>query len=154
MNKEKLIHNLNIYINSLNPFSSDDVREVLKEFLSDLKEFLEQKEDENALKATPQTKEGEWIPKAFSYDWYYPTCSVCGYENKGELNNYCPECGSRNLREKTHEEQGSNTSDVSKLKEKILKGLDDNVCIGIDCDVCPLQVGIMCKLRSYIHNMS
>ena len=39
--------------------------------------------------------EGEWIPKEFPYDWYYPTCSACGFENKGELNNYCPNCGKK-----------------------------------------------------------
>lgn len=36
---------------------------------------------------------GEWIPKKFPYAWYYPACSVCGFENEGELNNYCPNCG-------------------------------------------------------------
>lgn len=36
---------------------------------------------------------GEWIPRKFPYCWYYPTCSACGFENRGELNNYCPNCG-------------------------------------------------------------
>lgn len=47
-----------------------------------------------ALEKEPSRADGEWIPRKFPYDWYYPTCSVCGFENKGELSNYCPNCGS------------------------------------------------------------
>lgn len=44
--------------------------------------------------------QGEWIPKEFPYAWYYPKCSICGFENEGELNNYCPNCGARMVGDK------------------------------------------------------
>lgn len=57
-------------------------------------ELLNVKILEMAIEALQQERpKGEWIPKKFPYAWYYPTCSVCGFENEGELNNFCPNCG-------------------------------------------------------------
>lgn len=36
---------------------------------------------------------GHWIPREFPYPWYYPKCSVCGYEEKHDTRNFCQNCG-------------------------------------------------------------
>ena len=54
-------------------------------------------------------KRGEWIDKGWTGDWQFETdgrgncwheyeCSECGFRNKGNRNNFCPNCGA-NMRE-------------------------------------------------------
>lgn len=58
-----------------------------------IRKFNETNEDDIMNENVEPCKRGKWI---ICSDGYYPYCSVCRHEpTRGEMTNYCPQCGAK-----------------------------------------------------------